>query len=739
MKTRFDRLAGLLGLAGALLFWAGAGRLSGQEPPLKEATASGSRIVADHIVQNGEMVSARGRVRVYYRDLILMADHVELNTTTKDAMAEGRASLNLPKEVISAEVMTVNLDTALGQLTDAFGLSPPSLIFSSERLDRLSEDVYKLGKSRFTTCSQAVPRWNFTCAKASLKKNDYVEMWGATFSIKKIPVFYFPYIKYPLAQDRVSGFLFPQIGYSGVKGFSLSLSYYWAIARNQDATFTADYYGAKGMGGGIEYRYLFGSPDKQGAGGLFGGEARVYYFQFRTLEDGTTPEPAYLVRWNHNQVLPGGFILTAAVNYQSSFNFLREFDNSYKRALVFNQSSQVYLSRTWGGLTFSARASNIETSFQSIDNSIVSRSLPQISLSLARTKILGKLGFSMSAAYNNWQYGWKSQFDTGTSLGNQTFMANPVLSLPWTALPWLTMNASLAGSMNYSLSSKDPVTNAIVDVPYLAANWSFELSAIGPTFYKIYNFGKPKVQGEAQPRLKHIIEPYTLYHYEPAWADPARIVYMRAYRQAHELTYGLTNRFFYKTTGAASEVLTVGVSQSYYLTPYESVANQYLLFDWLPAGVSLRFSEINSYVRFFPGTKINLDYANSYNTYKSAFSLNRLSVNYGLPSDDLFVRLSWYMSRYVWYDSSSFWDRHQVGAGVGLKLPSLNLDALGEIDYNIQENRLLYLAGTIIYHYQCVDLRLEGRMFYYRDVPEFQVRFSFDLSGIGKSGDFWDK
>ncbi len=714
----------------------GAGALSAQEAATGDVTASGSRILADRIEQNGNIISAWGRVRVFYRDLILLADHVELNSETRDTLAEGQVSLRLPNELITAGQMTVNLDTALGRMSDAFGLMEPTVLFSSETMDREREDFYRLGRSKFTACTQAVPRWSVTCAKANLRKNDYVEVWGATFSVKKIPVFYLPYAKYPLAQSRASGFLIPQIGYSGVKGFSVSESYYWAIARNMDATFNVDYYGAKGMGGGIEYRYLFGSPDKAGAQGLYGGEARVYYFRFRALEDGTTPDPAYLVRWNHNQVLPGGFTLTAAVNYQSSFNFLREFDNNFKRAIIFNQSSQVYLTRTWGGLTFSARAMNNETSFQSINNSIVSRSLPQINLNLARVKILGQLGFTMSASYSDWQYGWKSQFESGTPLKNKTINVFPTLSLPWASIPWLTMNFSLTGNVNYSFTSKDSVTNAIVDVPYLAANYGFEVSAIGPSFYKIYDFGKPAPGETARPRLKHVIEPYATYHYEPPWAHPERIVSMRAYRQDHSITYGLTNRFFYKSTGAATEVLTIGISQSYYLTPYESVANQYLIMDWLPAGVSLRYSDINAYVRFFAGSKLSLDYASSYNTYKDKFAANRLSVNYGLPQDDYFFRLSWYLSRYVWYDDAAFWDRHQLSAGGGIRLPSLNLDAMAEIDYNIQENKLLFLSGSVVYHYQCIDLRLEGRMFYYRDEPEFQIRFSFDLAGVGKSSDF---
>lgn len=709
---------------------------SGQEAGTKEANASGSRILAEHIVQEGNEVTARGRVRVFYRDMILMADYVKLNTQTKDALAEGHVNLQLPKETISAEIMAVNMDTALGRFEDAFGMAQPSLIYSSDKIERVSEDYYQLAKSRFTACSQAVPRWGFACSRANMMKDRYIEMWGATFSIKKIPVFYFPYIKYPLAEERATGFLIPMIGYSGIKGISISQSFYWAISRNQDATFTYDMYGAKGMGGGVEYRYMFGSPQSEGGRGLYSGQAQVYYFTFKSLEDGSKPDPAYIVRWNHNQVLPGGFSLTADVDYQTSFDFLREFDNNFKRAVVSNRRSQVYLSRTWGPLSFSARASQFETYFQSIDNAIVSKSLPQLSLTLSRTKVLGPVYFSMTSSYSNWQYGWRTMYEAGTQLQNQTISLVPVLSLPWAALPWLTLDTSLTGNLHYFFNSRDTATDTIIDEPYLAANYAIEISAVGPVFYKIYNIGKPVADPLKQPKLKHLIEPTVSYRYEPSWADPDRIVAQRPFYRSHMLVYGLTNRFFYKSTGAAKEILTLGVSQTYYLSPDESNLSRFVIMDpEIPEGIHPSFSDINGYVRFYPAEKISLDFASRYNVYKNAFAQNRLSLTWGLPQDDYFFRLSWYMSVNPWREAY-YGNRHQVSAGGGIKLPRLNLDAIAEIDYNVLEKKLLYVAGSVVYHYQCIDFRLESRIYYFREEPEFQIRFSFDLAGVGKSNDF---
>jgi hypothetical protein len=64
------------------------------------------------------------------------------------------------------------------------------------------------------------------------------------------------------------------------------------------------------------------------------------------------------------------------------------------------------------------------------------------------------------------------------------------------------------------------------------------------------------------------------------------------------------------------------------------------------------------------------------------------------------------------------------------------LDLQGEIDYNIQERKVLYTAGQILAHYQCLDLLLELRVFYFRDRPDTQFRISLGLGNIGRTADF---
>ena len=216
-------------------------------------------------------------------------------------------------------------------------------------------------------------------------------MWDAVVRVKSVPVLYLPYLRYPL-KDRATGFLMPQIGYAGEKGFSISQSFYWAMASNMDATVGVDFYLARGTGAGLEYRYLFPGGTK--------GDLNLYYFIYKTQADGTRPGSSSIVRLNHTQALPLGFTLVANVDYQTSFSFLREFDNNFQRALSYTRTSQVYLSRSWQRFNLSARASRFETYFSQLDDSNVSTSLPQISFNVFKTRLFAPVYFSLATSFS---------------------------------------------------------------------------------------------------------------------------------------------------------------------------------------------------------------------------------------------------------------------------------------------------------------------------------------------------
>ncbi|MGE5741506.1 MAG: LPS-assembly protein LptD, partial [Candidatus Aminicenantes bacterium RBG_16_66_30] len=274
------------------------------------------KILARSQERVGDRVFASGDVEIHAGEFLLFADRVEYDLETKDVMAEGNVVVQSGREVIRAERVLYNLGSGRATIDRASGLLQPSVFFEADSLERKQEDLYGLKKARLTACTQPNPRWSFGLSKANLKTGDSIEMWDAVLRIKSVPVLYLPYLRYPL-KDRATGFLMPQIGFAGEKGFSVSQSFYWAMAPNMDATVGIDLYLARGTGAGLEYRYLFPGGTK--------GDLNLYYFIYKTQADGTKPGSSSIIRLNHTQALPLGFTLAANVDYQTSFSFLREF------------------------------------------------------------------------------------------------------------------------------------------------------------------------------------------------------------------------------------------------------------------------------------------------------------------------------------------------------------------------------------------------------------------------------
>jgi len=86
---------------------------------------------------------------------------------------------------------------------------------------------------------------------------------NVTLRVKDIPVFYTPYIHFPIDDRRQSGFLAPSIGSSSDTGLSLQTPYYFNLAPNFDATLYPHLMTDRGLLMGGEFRYLTRSSEGQ--------------------------------------------------------------------------------------------------------------------------------------------------------------------------------------------------------------------------------------------------------------------------------------------------------------------------------------------------------------------------------------------------------------------------------------------------------------------------------------------
>jgi LPS-assembly protein len=692
-----------------------------QAAPAAQAEAarpSEVRIVARTQERTKDRVFAAGDVEVRYGDVTLFADRVEYDPGTKEVMAEGNVVAQSGGEVIRAERASFNLETGRATVEKASGMIPPLLLFEAERLERQQTDLFSLKRARLTACAQPNPRWSFGFSRAEVRKDENVKMWDAVVRIKGLPILYVPYLRYPL-KARATGFLMPRIGFGGEKGLAYSQGFYWAIAPNMDATIGLDLYTSRGLGAGLEYRYLFPGGTK--------GDLNLYYFVYKRQGGEERPGSSSIIRVNHTQALPFGFTLTANVDHQSSYSFLREFDESFERALVYNRTYQAFLSRSWRRFNMSARISRFETYFSTLDDANVSTSLPEINFNVFKTRLFAPVYLSLASSFSRWQYGWRSDYEAGTERRSSAATLRPTLSLPFASIPWLTATTSVTANLSYYGQSLDRATGAIVDEDLLTGNVVAGVEIVGPVLSRLF-YGR-----DGRARLKNIIEPYLNYSYDSPTAGSDRIVTSYGFFRYHQMSYGVTSRFLFKAGDRTVEVFSLGLGQTYYLSPEDGPLSRFPV-----DGDPPRFSEVTGTLRFYPVAKFSLDASTAYNPYYHNLSSVRLSATAGAKANGDFVTVTWFSSRNSWVtgidpELIALYNRDQIGAQAGLRIPRIGLDLEAQADYNIKERELLYTGARVIYHYQCVDFLVDVRAYYYRETPDVQVRFSLGLGAIGRT------
>jgi len=119
-----------------------------------------------------------------------------------------------------------------------------------------------LDRATYTTCDPGDGSWLLSASRIDL---DFEEGLGeaeqAVLRLKGVPVFYTPWIQFPIDDRRRSGLLMPSFGNSSDNGFELAVPWYWNIAPNRDATFTPRLLTRRGLQLATEYRYLYQATD----------------------------------------------------------------------------------------------------------------------------------------------------------------------------------------------------------------------------------------------------------------------------------------------------------------------------------------------------------------------------------------------------------------------------------------------------------------------------------------------
>jgi LPS-assembly protein len=460
---------------------------------------------------------ATGSVKIERDGAVIHADHADFFEETSEVDASGNVTYDDRSYSIKADRAELNMETKTGKLFDAeVFFKEKNSHLSGREIEKRGERYYYIPEGSFTTCDAPIPAWCFKAKDINAYTGEKLAARDASFRIRGLPVFYTPYVVAPILTERQSGFFIPVVGDSSTRGLEILQRYYWVMAENRDATFALDYYSKRGIGTGLEYRFIEPGDVKN----------RLWVYHIRDTQlDKDDWEIKDLFEDRHRG-MPGGYLNIDYVNQQ---DFYREFN------LQREIRTQRYIESTGEiNVPFSNSRLYLLSQYRvDLENPTgnVPQTLPEAGYVLNYTSA-GSFMYSLSATAANF---WR---EDGTSAGRVDVYPKLIHSMGSDFV--VTQVAALRGTSYgfYNDQNRDDFTQ----------RGAFEYDVVGHTrLYKDYG------------SFTHVIEPSISYHFiSSSENDLAVFDQTELYKQTSNIEFSLLNRAILKGT----EVVAFRVTQT---------------------------------------------------------------------------------------------------------------------------------------------------------------------------------
>ncbi len=433
---------------------------------------------------NTDLLVATGQVEMTWKDMVMTADRAEFHRATQILTASGNVSLTKAGETLQGDSLVLEAETGRAEMENGrIMMVKDGIRASGNKLIRKGEERYILEDGSLTSCEAENPSWRFGTSELDVTVEEYATGKNVVFYVKDIPVFYFPYIIFPVMQERRSGLLFPKFGSSSKRGVFVDIPFYWAISPSQEATINLDAQTKRGVGLGLDYRYL---RNRNSTGSLGG------YIIYDNNEDKVRGQ---LVQ-SHKEHFSDSLSLVTSINLTTDRDFLSDYSDKsgeYNRQYY---DSRAVLTKNWNQWLASAQAIYTQD-FQGGSNNKTLQRLPELSLHGVREQVpfIPNLYFDLDLTATNY-YREKGMDGRRALLEPRISYFQPV----WDG----RLNLSLYGSVQmrgYDTNQPEPGVkdNSFVAIPKAGAELSSSISKV----YDLRFFDIQKIRHELIPAVSY--------------------------------------------------------------------------------------------------------------------------------------------------------------------------------------------------------------------------------------------
>ena len=520
------------------------------------------------ITLEGDVVLSQGNRRI-------RAARAVLGQESRQGLLEGGAYLREPGLVMQGVRAEVDLDRETAVVHDAeFLLPTPELRGRAQSVTRDEAGNVVLERQVFTRCEPGNDSWRVTARHVELPENAvFGTARHAVVRMMGVPVLYTPYIKFPVTGDRQSGFLFPNIQYSGEDGLDLSVPYYLNLAPNQDATLVPRLVSKRGYGLEGEYRRLSRWEETTLSGAilpnddLYNGTLERDHWRRLQREGAEAPTafaPAdrWLVSIDHRGRLG---------RFASYVDFSETSDRDYFRDLGsgLGESSRIALNQ-WGQITYRAGGLFMRLwgqAFRRLDEIERNeyRRLPELEM-LYRGRGPGSLEYGFLATGSSFDRNTEGLHGIGALSGERLHL-EPRLTLP---LRWPFGFFKASAAYRYTEYRLTSAAGALQDDSPSRGMATGSVDG-GLIFERDLDWFDASLVQTLEPRLHYLYQEYEDQHGLPLFdAKQLTAGYLQLFREnrfsgldrigdANRLSAGVTTRFFGRDSGR--EYLRASIGQ----------------------------------------------------------------------------------------------------------------------------------------------------------------------------------
>lgn len=683
-------------------------------PPEAGAEAAPVTALADRgSYRIGAGAELYGNVRITQGDRVVRSSSAQIDLQRGSARFPETVTMVEPTAILRGNRAAVDLNTQATELEDVqFLLSPAEF---RGRADAISVDpagALRVDATTLTRCPPGNESWRFGASQLEIPADAaYAKLRNAVLRVGPVPVFYAPYLRFPVSDGRQSGWLFPNLAYSAEDGADFALPYYFNLAPNYDATLTPRLISDRGLGLEGEARHLsaFGTTTLVGAwlgdDDLYNGTLELDDFVEQTPGQPFAPADRWLYGATHagRLPLPVG-TLTTLVDYTavSDGDYFRDLGNDLGVA------SRVQLNR-FGEIAYQAGELEVRLwaqRFQVLDERIASpyQRMPELALSYG-ADLPGGLRASIGASWSEFDRDTRGLTGLNAVTGTRVH-ATPRIGLP---LRWPFGFFDLAGGINltrYDLNADEVSGLSSTFEESVTRRVPFGRLDAGLFFERTVElFGASLVQ-TLEPRIYYLRQQFEAQQDLPLFdSSPLAFQYRQLFREnrfagldrigdANQLSAGVTTRLLDPETGR--ERFSASVGQIRYFDDREVTLSGQQVADDLQSGSALAAELTGTLWRNLRWAGVML-----WDPYDNEVDESSLAIGWQ-PSARRILNLGFRSRAADQIEQSDF--------SVYWPLSS-RYSVLGRWNYDLDSGRTIEALGGLEYNDCCWKIRVVARRF----------------------------